>query len=316
MIELRIRTPWLDEQYSQGEPPTPETEAVYADGPSAADDVVLEGEVESSVSAADGEVEMGSLDVGIYTDRLTDAASPLDLRPGRHRAVVRVDGRDVIDGTIERTEVRADGPSPTTGERSWTVTVRDTAAAVVAAGLSDVRLRDGATLGRIRQESGEVSLQTLVHDHDLRVLAESWRWYDLRAMLAAALRQAGASAVDMGPEWTLGVWYTDADGSPALHRHRGVRYAVATARGRVPDWSGDDLWEFVRDITGALRSARYDAYPGGIITASVRDGRWREPAAEGLPQPPDVSELVGDAYDLILEPAEAPGLRLVLTPPT
>ena len=308
-LQLRIRTPWADIQPDPEDPnqdPAP-AEAVYLAE-------LLAGDVQTDTAAQDTVVETGDVSVTLASVQLAGATSTLDVRDERLRAVVfdlGPDGDDepveVLSGTVEDVGIGCDDAAED-GMRVWTVRVRETAREDIEAGLETVSAR--ALEAALTAAGDVVQIPVRTHDGDGNLTSATWGWTDLRALVEASLRAAGATAATV-PVPELGIYY-GGDGSGAELARVPVRLGVATARGRVPNWTGTEAWERWAALMGARLYASYRPYPSPAIDAVARDGRWTEPDGQDgrPPAPPVYPALFG--HDLTTEPAEAPGFRLVL----
>jgi hypothetical protein len=273
----------------------------------------------------DGRIEKGNFTVGLRSAGLMGASSPLGLPGGsfadpfQPRAAVELGGEIVFEGRVSKADVASD-PADAQGTREWTVTIQGSAFSDVLDALSatDVFADEILSATGFYRE-----LNThWTDDDDNKQGPEILRWYDLTRLWRIAVEAVGPfvfrKTIDLFP---LEVKYENGDGNNDTYYRAqhplicSLQAASFDDEGRalidhtLPNWTCQDLYEFLRRVTGYRLRADYDPFPSEVVRLMEIEGEHSPPASE-LPVLEDYKKK--ERYDLSTHRPENPDFALRL----
>ncbi len=264
----------------------PVAELRITDATTGTEDVVGDGqfsdaEVSRIVEVADGDIDRGDVGVSVLAPSVLGASSK-PLPPGRHRALLTLDGSVIVDGTVsnEQTSVGPPYVLPAAGTRDWGLVVRETAA--------EEAVRVGDVVGAL-PAGVEVSVEAAVST-GFGTEPTTAVVYRLAGLVRAGMEAAGLVVAALPP--TFG-GYDVAVGSPA---------AEPSSYKGLFGWTVADLWDAWVAAQRLARSAEYAPYPSRDVVVTGRAAHWVEPTPEQAAALPQIDALV-DGWRWTTEPA-------------
>lgn len=297
-----------------------------------------EGAVERAEAERDGVLERADVSVTVDVATFCGWASPVEVPAGRFRAELRDTARDevVLNGVLERAGIRADEPGSGgedeagVGLRRWAARLFDRAADDVLEALDAFPLHDPRVVsvvdacdGAGGAPVGSVDVAAVVRKSDGSDEVEAVRFWHATCLLTAVLKAAGVAA-PVVPALFAGT-YRSLDSSAAEQAlalpDRGyIAYVGERAEGApsgptgsLPDVSGAEFWELLRDHLGLTLDARYAAWPSADVEATVRASSFADVSADLPPEEGGLDGLAPHAlagWDLETDPAEVPDLAV------
>lgn len=264
----------------------------------------------------DGTIEVGHLEVMIYSPTFMGASSPLTLperypaghaREGqvfRPRVVLELDGEAVFEGTTSKGGIATD-PADESGSRIWNVRLEDTALSDTLEQLRAANIYDAPLLAVYGRDTHWIEANTgwPASPND----ADPVRWYKVPQVWRTLIEEL--EGLSIGTQITLFPNALNPTAEEPVMCSVESSYTVGGAvlfPHTLPEWTGEEFLEALQGITGMRLRAEYDPFPAGTVTLHEIEGEWT-PAVGTLP---DLTDRQGDPYDLSTQQPAEPDFAL------